>query len=468
MGKKNLDNNSLDKKNINKKKKEIDLTTGVLWKQILVFSIPLMMSNLLQVLFNICDIAVVGKFAGSYALGSVGSTTTLVTLLTGILIGIAGAINVLTALSIGLKSPRDIEETVHSAAIISLIAGLGLLVGGLCFSRMILELLHTKEELIDGAASYLRIYCLGMPALALYNFGNAVFSAAGNTRKPLVYLIIAGIVNALLNLFLVIVCHLSVYGVAIASIVSQYLSAFLIIRDLHHTEELYRLNPAKLKLSDRMTRQILRLGIPAALQSTIFCVANLFVQTGVNSFNATIVAGNAAAANADNLIYDIMAAFYTACASFMGQNIGAKKEERVRKSYFLSVFYSFAIALLLGGLLVLFGRQFLSLFTSEEDVVMAGMERLTIMGMSYCVSSFMDCTIAASRALGKTFVPTVMVILGSCVFRVAWIFTIFALYRTTTSLYLLYVFSWSITAVAEILYFRRAYRQTPGLARAEV
>lgn len=444
---------------MSKQLNKVDLTTGTLWKQILTFSIPLMLSNLLQVLFNISDIAVVGKFAGPIALGSVGSTTILVMLFTGILIGIAGGINVLVALSLGLKSSKDVSETVHSSAIISIITGVILFGAGLLFSRNILVLLHTKPELLEGAVSYLRIYCLGMPALAIYNFGNAVFSAAGNTKKPLIYLVISGVVNVILNLFLVIVCHLGVYGVAIASIAAQYLSAFLIVRDLFRSKELYGMRMSSLKLTKTKSLQVLQLGIPAGLQSAVFSIANLFVQTGVNSFNATVVAGNSAAANADNLVYDIMAAFYTACASFMGQNIGAGKRSRVKKSYLLSLAYSFLVALLLGGLLVLFGKQFLSLFTNDEMVAAAGMERLTIMGLSYCVSAFMDCTIAASRALGKTFMPTVIVISGSCVFRVIWIYTIFAVYRTTTALYLLYVFSWTITSIAEIIYFIYAYKK---------
>lgn len=448
----------LKDKSVKLKSQEMDLTTGVLWKQILVFSIPLMMSNLLQVLFNISDIAVVGKFAGPSALGSVGSTTILVMLLTGIIIGVSGGINVLVALAIGLKSEKDIRETVHSAAIISVVMGVLLLLSGVLFARPVLVLLHTKEVLLEGAVSYLQIYCLGMPALALYNFGNAVFSAAGNTKKPLVYLIFSGVINIILNLFLVIVCHMGVYGVAIASIVSQYLSAVLIVRDLFQSKEFYGLQIRALKLTHQKTLQLLKLGVPAGLQMAIFCIANLFVQMGVNSFDATVVAGNSAAANADNLVNDIMTAFYTACASFMGQNIGANQRSRIKKSYLLSLFYSFTIALLIGGLLVLFGKQFLLLFTSDEAVAAAGMERLTIMGLSYCFSAFMDCTISASRALGKAFIPTVIVILGSCVFRVIWIYTIFAYYQTTTALYLLYIFSWTITAVAEIIYFIHAYR----------
>lgn len=439
--------------------KEKDLTTGPLGKQILFFSIPLILSNLLQVLFNMSDVAVVGQFAGAEALGSVGSTTILVTLFTSFLIGLSGGVNVLVALHVGAKNTREIKETVHTSVIVCFGMGILVLLFGLVFSRGILELMHTKDELIDGAVLYMNIYFLGMPALALYNFGNAVFSAVGDTKRPVRYLAFSGVINIVLNLFFVIVCRLSVAGVAIASVISQYISAGLIIRALFKTQGDYGLCLKDIRISPDKMKNILMLGLPAGIQNAIFQFANLFVQTGVNSFDAVIVEGNSAATNADALVYDVMNAFYIACASFMGQNLGAKNKKRVRSSYFISLIYSFFIGLFIGIGLLLFGRQFLSLFTTEAAVIDAGMMRLTIMSFSYAFSAFMDCTIAASRGLGKTVVPTVIVIMGSCVFRVIWIYTIFAYFRTVPSLYLLYIFSWSITAIAEIIYFIHIYRR---------
>ncbi len=436
-----------------------NLTEGPLAKKILFFSIPLIISNILQVLFNMSDIAVVGQFSGSGALGSVGSTTTIVTLATGILIGVGSGVNVVVAKYLGAKSRKDVREAVHSAFIISLITGLVLLLAGVLFSRNILEILKTKEELIDGAALYLKIYSFGMPALAIYNFGNAVLSASGNTKKPLYYLLAAGIINVLLNLFFVIVCKMSVDGVAIASITSQYISAILILISLLRSKDDYSLRFSELRLYKGKTREVVSLGIPAGLQNAIFQLANLFIQAGVNSFDAVMVEGNSAAANADALVYDVMTAFYTACSSFMGQNFGANKKDRMLKSYFISLAYSFGAGAILGFSLVALGRPFLSIFTSESAVVDAGMKRLVIMGFSYCLSAFMDCTIAASRGIGKSFVPTVIVIMGSCVFRVIWIYTIFAHFGTITSLYLLYSFSWTITAAAEIIYFVFSYKK---------
>ena len=442
------------------------MTQGRLSRQILLFSLPLMASNLLQVLFNMSDIAVVGRFAGPAALGAVGSTSTLVTLFTGFLIGLGGGVNALVARHYGAQDRDGINQTVSTALLVCLLFGAMLLGAGLSGARALLELLHTKEELLDGALRYLHIYFLGMPALALYNYGNAVFSAFGQTRRPLIYLAVAGVLNIALNLFFVIVCNLAEAGVAIASVISQYLSGLLLLLDLLRGQKRYGLKIAPRCLSADSARSVLVLGVPAWLQNAIFAIANLFVQAGVNSFETVMVEGNAAASNADGLVYDIMAAFYVACSSFMGQNLGAGNRDRVKKSYLISLAYSFGIGALLGLGLVLFGRTFLGLFTQDAAVAEAGMYRLRIMGFSYMVSAFMDCTIAASRGLGKSIVPTVIVILGSCVFRVVWVYTVFAWFGTIASLYLLYIFSWSITAAAEIFYFVRCYRRLSPVAPA--
>ena len=303
------------------------LTEGPLAKQIFLVSLPLALSNLLQVLFNMSDVAVVGRFAGSTALGSVGSTSIFVTLFTGFLIGLSNGINVLVARFYGARHADDVEKTVHSALLVSLAAGVLLLLIGLLGSPALLHLLNTKEDLYPGAVLYLRVYFLGMPALALYNYGNAIFSAIGETKKPLYYLCIAGALNILLNLFFVIVCHLDVMGVALASAISQYVSAFLVLRALTRVQDCYALDFHKVALDPATTQRILALGLPAGFQNAVFAIANLFIQAGVNSFDSLMVKGNSAAANADNMIYDAMAAFYMACASFMSQNYGAGKPD---------------------------------------------------------------------------------------------------------------------------------------------
>ena len=441
------------------KKKTQDFTQGNLWVQIFKFSIPLIFSNLLQVLFNMADLAVVGRFAGAYALGAVGSTSIFVVLFTTALIGVAGGMNVLVAQAIGAKRSFDVKEIVHNSAILSVVIGILTLLFGVFCGRGILELLNTKPELIDGATTYVRIYFLGMPALMLYNFGHAVLSAAGDTKRPLKYLSIAGIINIILNLILVIVFHLNVAGVAIASIISQYISAILVLRALLKSKEDYALCIKDLKFKWQRAKDILALGLPSGAQNAIFQVANLFVQRSVNRFSATMVSGNSAAANADGIVYETMAAIYTACACFIGQNYGAGKKDRILKSYYITLLYSFGIGAILGLGILACGRNFLGLFTSDTAVIDAAMYRLLVMGLSYPISAFMDNTIAASRGLGKSVVPTVVVFMGSCVFRLIWIYTIFEHFETITSLYLLYVFSWSITAIIEIIYFAKIYKE---------
>lgn len=430
-----------------------DLTRGNLWKQILFFGVPLILSNMLQVLFNMSDIAVVGNFAGPTALGSVGSTTILVALFTGILIGLSNGVNVLVARFFGAKDDYNLERTVQTAFFIMLIAGVINMVIGLLLSESMLILLGTKEELLPGAELYMHIYFTGMPALGIYNFGNAVFSAIGNTKKPLLYLFASGVINVILNLFFVIVCGMGVAGVALASSLSQYISAVLILVSLLRADGAYKLVIGFKNVTKEKIKNILALGIPASAQNVIFYVANLFVQAGVNTFDTVYVNGNSAAANSDALVYDAMAGFYTACSSFMGQNFGVRDKKRMLGSYLISLLYSFILGVIMGALLLIFGTQFLSLFTNEPEIISTGWLRLKVMAYSYCVSAFMDCAIAASRGIGKTLVPTIIVISGSCVFRIIWIYTVFAHFKTIGSLYLLYPCSWILTAIAETIYF---------------
>ena len=435
------------------------MSQGNLPFQILLFSLPLVASNLLQVLFHMADIAVVGRFAGSLSLAAVGSTATAVTLFTGVLIGIGGGVNALIARYYGARNHTQLRRTVHSSAILCLLFGVGMLLFGLFGSRSLLQLLNTREELLDRATLYMQIYFCGMPALALFNFGNAVYSAIGNTRKPLCYLLLSGVLNVALNLFFVIVLHLDVAGVALASIISQYVSAALILLALLRSEEAYSLRLGELRLHGKNCREILALGVPSGLQNGIFYVANMFIQSGVNTFDTVMVAGNSAAANSDGLVYDAMAAFYTACSSFIGMNYGAGKRDRVRQSYIICLIYSCVIGGVMGIGLVWLGPVFLGLFTTDAAVIEAGMARLTVMGFSYAISGFMDNAIAGCRGLGKSFVPMIIVISGSCIFRILWVIFVFGHFGTITSLYLVYAFSWTITAIFETWYFIRSYRK---------
>ena len=500
-----------------------------------------MLTNLLQVFFNLADVAVVGKFAGPISLGGVGSTTLLVTLTTGFLIGMSNGVNTLTALFIGSGEKDREVKTVHTGFVLCLATGLAVLILGIIFANPILSLLGTKDELFSEASIYFKIYMLGSPALAIYNYGNAVLSAAGDTKKPLKYLTIAGIINVLLNLVFVIGLGMQASGVALASIFSQYVSAILILRALLKTTETYGLQfgrilvgkkdnrndsafslaadhveeisaepevvdqttaitkpvvtvhtktitkpvvtvhtkattePAvvdqtiattKLLVDWKIAARILNISIPAAFQYSLFAVANLVVQSAVNSFDHITVEGNSAAMNADAVIYDMMAAFYTACSSFIAQNYGAGNKDRIRKTYLITTFYSFMVGFVLGSLLFVFKNQFLFLFTSDQQVIQQGAIRISVMAFSYCVSALMDNATAGARGLGKTLVPTVAIIFGSVVYRVLWIMTVFAHFHPLQSLYLLYVTAWTFTAIIGNTYFVGLYKKIP-LKRAD-
>ncbi len=440
-----------------------DLTHGTLWKQILIFSFPLMLSNLLQVLFNMADVAVVGRFAGSMPLGSVGSTTNTVVMLTGFLVGMGGGVNALVARFFGAEDKKAVQETVHTAFVICFLTGIIIMISGIIISRPMLTLLNTKPELIEGALLYLRIYVLGAPALAMFNYGNAIFSAVGNTKKPLIYLFIAGIINVILNLFFVIVLGMEVEGVALASIISQYISAFLVLRSLIKAEDTISLKLSKVSFDKDKAINIVAIGIPSGLQMAVFQTANLFIQTSLNSFSAVTVAGSAAAGNADSIIYNIIASFYTACSSFIGQNYGAGNKERIKKTYRLCFGFSFTIGMALGITVLIFGPQFLSIFNKEADVIAAGMKRLSVIMPAVAFSSLTDNAMAASRGLGKCTVPTIILLMGSCVFRIIWVLTVFAYFGTIESLYLLYFFSWTITGIFEIIYFKFAYKKQTAI-----
>ena len=431
------------------------LTEGPLAKQILLVSLPLALSNLLQVLFNMSDVAVVGRFAGSTALGSVGSTSIFVTLFTGFLIGLSNGINVLVARFYGARHADDVEKTVHSALLVSIAAGVLLLLIGLLGSPALLHLLNTKEDLYPGAVLYLRVYFLGMPALALYNYGNAIFSAIGETKKPLYYLCIAGALNILLNLFFVIVCHLDVAGVALASAISQCVSAFLVLRALTRVQDCYALDFHKVALDPATTQRILALGLPAGFQNAVFAIANLFIQAGVNSFDSLMVKGNSAAANADNMIYDAMAAFYMACASFMSQNYGAGNLARCRRATWVSMGLNFCASVMMIAVVLIFERSILGLFTHSEAVMEIAITRILLVVLAEPISVVMETVSDAMRGYGYSMPPAMVTLFCICSIRIVWVYTVFAADPTFDTLMIVYPISWAVTTAALTwLYFR--------------
>lgn len=433
------------------------MLNGNLYKGILLFSLPLMFSNILQVLFNMTDIAVVGKFGSAIALGAVGSTVMLVSFYTSFVMGIGNGVNVFVARYLGLGNYDRVKRIIHSGFYVAIVSGLILSGLAISLSFPLLKLLGTKDELITDASMYCFIYFTGLPAMAIYNYGNGVLSAAGETKKPLFILIISGLINLGLNLIFVICFNLGVVGVAISSAISQYVSAISIVIILLVNKGHIKLHFKNVKVDKKSIKEILYICIPSGLQYSIFSIANMFIQSGVNSFDHVTVEGISAATNADSFIYESMFAIYAACASFISINYGASKIDRVKKTYFICLFYSFLLALVLGGLLFIFGRQFLELFTNDEMVIEKGLSRIKIMALMYCVSAFMDNTTAAARGLGKSFVPTIIVIAGSCIFRIVWLYAVFYNIKTIESLFMVYPTSWIITATVEIIYFIHAY-----------
>ena len=434
-------------------------------KNIMLFSLPLMLSNLLQVLFHMADVAVVGQFSGTLALGAVGSTAVAITIFTGFLIGMGGGINAIIARNIGEQNTPEIRKTIHTGAAVSLIIGVIIMIFGLTLSRPLLMLLGTKDELVDLATEYMTVYFIGMPALALFNLGNAVYSAEGDTKKPLLFLSLAGGLNVVLNLFFVIVCNLSAVGVAIASVISQYLSAILVIRSLLIKKGDCSLSLSEIRITRKNASEILSLGLPSGFQHAVFYIANLFIQSAVNTFDAVMVAGNSAATNADGLVFDVMAAIYVATGSFIGRSYGRGDKREIRRIYFVTLILSALMGELIGLTLVLLGPEFLSIFSSDPAVIDAGMQRLGIMGVCYGLSAFMDNAIAAARGLGKSVIPALSVVAFSCVFRIVWIYTVFDHFRTIASIYLLYPVSWLLTTLSVTVYFFYCYSRLKDRAK---
>ena len=436
------------------------ITEGVIWKQILIFFFPILIGTFFQQLYNTVDAVVVGRFAGKEALSSVGgSSSQIINFVVGFFTGLSAGSTVIIAQYYGAKNRDGLHRALHTAYAFSAVFGILAGIIGVFATPAILRMMKTPDNLMADSELYVQIYFSGLIFICIYNIGSAILRAIGDSKRPLYYLAIAGVLNVLLNLFFVIVFHMAAAGVATATTIAQYVSAGLIMIHLIRRKDECHVSLKNIRFHRDAGVRVLMIGIPAGIQSAVFAIANLFVQAGVNSFNTITVSGNAAATNADSLIFNVLYAFYTGCSSFMSQNYGAGNKKRILKSYFVCLFYSFSASVLLGVLLFVFGHQFLSLFATDTAVIDAGMQRIRIMAFSYAVSVFMDCTTAASRGIGKTIVPTIIILLGSCAFRIVWIYTIFAWIHTIPSLYLLYVFSWLITSAAEIIYFTISYRK---------
>lgn len=456
----------MQKTNNQSKKYEIDMIHGPLLGKILLFTLPLMASSILQLLFNAADIIVVGRYAGSDALAAVGSTGALINLLTNMFIGFSVGANVLVARYYGAGKPDEVSETVHTSVMLSIIGGVLLAVIGIIFASPLLELMGTPENVLPLAALYVRIYFAGMPVILLYNYGSAILRAIGDTKRPLYYLAIAGVLNIILNLILVIVFEMSVAGVALATIISQTLSAVLVIRCLMHIEGGCHLDLHQLKIHTNKLWKILQLGLPAGLQGSIFSLSNVLIQSSVNSFGAIAMAGNSAAANIEGFTYVAMNSFYQAAITFVSQNMGAMEFKRIRKIAWQCLACVTVTGALLGNLSFFFGHQLLGIYSDEAEVIRYGIYRLEVIGTTYFLCGIMDVCVGCLRGIGYSFLPMVVSLLGACGFRILWIFTVFKGHHDLHTLYISYPISWAITASVHIICFLILYRRMVKKSRA--
>lgn len=439
---------------------------GPLLGKILLFTLPLMASSILQLLFNAADIIVVGRYAGSDALAAVGSTGALINLLTNMFIGFSVGANVLVARYYGAGKPDEVSETVHTSVMLSIIGGVLLAVIGIIFASPLLELMGTPENVLPLAALYVRIYFAGMPVILLYNYGSAILRAIGDTKRPLYYLAIAGVLNIILNLILVIVFEMSVAGVALATIISQTLSAVLVIRCLMHIEGGCHLDLHQLKIHTNKLWKILQLGLPAGLQGSIFSLSNVLIQSSVNSFGAIAMAGNSAAANIEGFTYVAMNSFYQAAITFVSQNMGAMEFRRIRKIAWQCLACVTVTGALLGNLSFFFGHQLLGIYSDEAEVIRYGIYRLEVIGTTYFLCGIMDVCVGCLRGIGYSFLPMVVSLLGACGFRILWIFTVFKGHHDLHTLYISYPISWAITASVHMICFLILYRWMVKKSRA--
>lgn len=443
---------------------EIDMCNGPVFSKILRFSIPLMLSGMLQLFFNAADIVVVGRFAGPTALAAVGATGALINLIVNVFIGLSVGTNVLVARYYGARDMKNLFETVHTSVLTSLIGGTCLIVLGIVLAEPMLTLMGTPEDVLPQAALYMRIFFLGMPAMMLYNFGAAILRSVGDTKRPLYFLALSGLVNVALNLVLVLVFHLGVAGVAIATAVSQVIAAVLVALCLIRSDAPYRLELRRLHIYKSKLLEMIKIGLPAGMQGAVFSISNVLIQSSINLFGSTAMAGSTAASNIENFVYTAMNAFHQTALSFTGQNIGGKRYERVGKIAGVSILCVTAVGVVLGGGAYLAGGALLSIYTSDPAVVQFGLQRMLFVCLPYFICGIMDTLVGSLRGMGYSVMPMIISLTGACAFRVIWIMTVFQMDQTLPTLFLSYPVSWLLTAAAHFVCYlivhRRLMRKT--------
>ena len=435
------------------KRYEMDLCSGPILNKILMFTLPLIASGILQLLFNAADMIVAGRFAGSIALAAVGATSSLINLFINVFLGLSVGTNVVIAHFYGAKMNNEVSETVHTSVALALICGVVLSVLGFAASPPMLRLMGTPAEVLPHSVDYLRIYFLGMPMMLLYNFGAAILRAVGDTRRPLYYLTLAGVLNVILNVMFVVAFGMGVKGVALATIISQAVSAFMVIRVLVVSDSVIRLDLKGIRLYRDKVVRIARVGLPAGFQGSIFSISNVLIQSSVNSFGAVAVAGNTAAMNLEGFVYNSMNAFHQTAISFTGQNMGARQYGRVKKITGACLACVFVTGAVLGVISYIFGAPLLSLYTTGEDVIEYGLKRMEVIMLSYFLCGIMDVMVGTLRGMGYSIMPMIVSLMGACVFRIIWIFTVFRVVHTPACLYMSYPISWGLTFTVHLMCF---------------
>lgn len=436
-----------------KSKYEIDMCNGSILDKLISFSIPLMLSGILQLLFNAVDIIVVGRFTGSEALAAVGSTTALINVFVNFFIGISLGSNVLAARFYAAGKDKEMSETVHTAITLALISGIVMGIVGVVSAKGALQLMDTPDNVLDLSTLYMRIYFVGMPFFMLYNYGAAILRAVGDTKRPLMFLIVSGATNVVLNLILVIRFHLGVAGVAIATVISQGISCVLVLRCLYYSEGSYQLRFSKLGMKARYVKQIFQVGVPAGIQSTIINFSNVLLQSSVNSFGSVAMAGYTAANNILGFLYVSVNSITQACMSFTSQNYGVGKYKRMDRVLIDCLILTVSVPLLLGCGAWLFGPQVLSIYTREKDVIESGMEILAITTVPYFLCGIMDLFPGALRGMGHSAVPMILSVIGTVGTRILWIFGFFPHHKSLYFLFISYPASWIITIVMQVICF---------------
>ncbi len=430
---------------------EIDMCNGPILSKIVIFALPLVASGILQLLFNAADVIVVGRFAGSQSLAAVGSTSSLINLLLNVFIGLSTGTNVLVARFYGSHNYRDLEETIHTSMLLSVICGFILIFIGEIFATPILELMGSPDDVLPLASLYIEVYFIGVPATLVYNFGSSILRAIGDTRRPLFYLLVSGVINVILNLIFVIYFSMGVAGVAAATVLSQCISAFLIVQCLRRSDGPYRLRLKKLRIVTGKLTYIMKIGIPAGIQGAIFSISNVLIQSSINSFGSVAMAGSTAAGNIEGFVYTSMNAVYQTAISFTSQNYGARKYKRMRRCLIYCMILVTVVGLVTGLGATIFGRQLLGIYSSDPEVIEYGMQRLVLLAAPYFLCGMMDTMAGGLRGMGCSILPLIESLTGACALRIVWIYTVFAVYHSLDVLFLSYSVSWILTALAHVI-----------------